>query len=132
MQYVPVRAETINSPGANSVFYLTQGVQRRIDVTLSHESGDELRWERVVDMEIGAALSIVCWRGCRSMWVGARLCVCADGVANMLAHALIAVADGPGQIHREGDPTVSAMNARALALDLLPWYTSQGCGDERY
>ncbi len=36
------------------MFFLTQGVQRRIDVTLSHESGDELRWERVVDMQIGA------------------------------------------------------------------------------
>ena len=52
---MPVRAEPVAGPtGIGSVFFLTQGVQRRIDVTLSHESGDELRWERVVDMQIGA------------------------------------------------------------------------------
>ena len=83
--YVPVRAESV---GGHSIFMLTQGVQRRIDVTLSHESGDDLRWERVVDMQVG-------------------------------------------QIHRDGELTVSAMNARALSLDVLPWFISQGCGDER-
>ena len=37
----------------NSFFQLQQGVQRRVRVTISHESGADLEWERVLDLTIG-------------------------------------------------------------------------------
>lgn len=83
-EYLAVRADSV---GGHSVFYLTQGVQRRVDVCLSHECGEELRWDRVVDLQIGQ--------------------ICRDG----------------DQAHTVPLPPVS--------LEMLPWFVSQGSGDER-
>jgi kinesin family protein 1 len=35
------------------VFQLQQGVQRKVRVTISHESGDDIEWTRVMEMSIG-------------------------------------------------------------------------------
>jgi kinesin family protein 1 len=48
--YSPVDVERERG---NSYFKLQQGVQRRVRVTISHESGADLEWERVLDLTIG-------------------------------------------------------------------------------
>lgn len=49
-EYAPV--DVVDEKG-NRVFQLQQGVQRKIRVTISHESGDDLEWTRVMEMSIG-------------------------------------------------------------------------------
>ncbi|RIB23929.1 hypothetical protein C2G38_1958650 [Gigaspora rosea] len=51
-EYVPVQVLSQNSldPGA---FFLRQGLQRRIVLTLTHNSGRQFPWTRVTKMEIG-------------------------------------------------------------------------------
>ncbi|RHZ59964.1 hypothetical protein Glove_360g45 [Diversispora epigaea] len=51
-EYVPVQVLSQNSldPGA---FFLRQGLQRRIVLTLTHNSGRQFQWSRVTKMEIG-------------------------------------------------------------------------------
>lgn len=49
-KYSPVE---VGREKGNSFFQLQQGVQRRVRVTISHESGADLEWERVLDLTIG-------------------------------------------------------------------------------
>lgn len=48
-EYMPVSV----SRDRGSYFHLQQGVQRRVRITISHEAGQDLEWERVVDLSIG-------------------------------------------------------------------------------
>ena len=54
-QYVPVPVDHPESGAGSSVFMLQQGVQRRIVLTIVHESGAELAWGKVLEITMGAA-----------------------------------------------------------------------------
>ena len=52
-EYAPV--DVADEKGTR-VFLLQQGVQRKVRVTIAHESGDDLEWTRVMEMSIGIAM----------------------------------------------------------------------------
>ena len=56
-QYTPVSVDYYDeqAPG-QGVFLMQQGMQRRVAVTLSHETGCEFEWTRVVDISIGSKI----------------------------------------------------------------------------
>ncbi len=58
-QYLPVPVEHLDD--GKSYFMLQQGVQRRVVVTIAHESGADLAWGKVMDMTIGEFCCLFCW-----------------------------------------------------------------------
>mmetsp|Transcript_5379 Transcript_5379/g.16302 ORF Transcript_5379/g.16302 Transcript_5379/m.16302 type:complete len:472 (+) Transcript_5379:1-1416(+) len=49
-EYAPV---DVSDEKGIRAFQLQQGVQRKVRVTMSHESGEDLEWTRVIEMSIG-------------------------------------------------------------------------------
>lgn len=57
VQYIPVSVDHNDANADDGVFLLMQGVQRRIIFTISHETGENLNWARVLNMTMGNMLS---------------------------------------------------------------------------
>ena len=52
-EYLPVIVDHGDSMPCAGIFILHQGIQRRISITITHESGPELGWKEVKELLIG-------------------------------------------------------------------------------
>jgi kinesin family member 1 len=55
-EYLPVVVDHNESLPCTGIFILHQGIQRRITVTIAHESGSELGWKDVKELLVGPFL----------------------------------------------------------------------------
>ena len=115
--------------GKMGEFYLMQGVQRRVIVILSHESGEDLKWERVIDMTIGMQLC-VCVCVCVCVRVFMYVCVMMriiDLRPSRLSFFFLFLLSGQVSL----SPKPDANPSPAISLSILPSLIKQTTGDDR-
>jgi hypothetical protein len=66
-QYTPVAVEHADGGAGLSTFLLQQGQQRRVVLTIAHESGAELAWGKVAELSIGSVFFV--WLFCCVLFV---------------------------------------------------------------
>ena len=62
-EYLPAVVDHSQGPPTHGIFYLHQGIQRRIKITICHEKGEDLKWRDCQELVIGRIRSTLEWSG---------------------------------------------------------------------